>query len=191
MRSNPSSVAPGAATAAHWSASVRFFHWLIAALIVTQFALGWLAAGWRLSPTKIDLFVWHKSTGMLILALVVLRLLNRLTKPAPVLPEGMPAWERTAAHASHVLLYIVMFAMPLTGWVINSAAGVPFRIFWQVPLPSLIGPDKQTADLAALAHLGLGFVFVTLLIVHIGAALRHHFVKRDDVLTRMLRSKTH
>lgn len=156
-----------------------------------QFILGWLAASWRLSPTKINLFVWHKSIGMLILALVVLRLLNRLAKPTPALPAGMPAWERTAARASHALLYVLMVAMPLTGWIINSAAGVPFRIFWQVPLPALLAPDKGTADLAALAHFCLGIAFVTLLILHIGAALRHHFVKRNDVLTRMMHARPH
>ena len=165
------------------------FHWVIAALIFTQYILGWLAASWRLSPTKINLFVWHKSIGILILVLVVLRLLNRLTKPTPALPSDMPAWERTAARASHILLYVLMIAMPLTGWIINSAAGVPFRVFWQVPLPALLAPDKETADLAALVHFSLGIVFVALLVLHIGAALRHHFVKHNDVLIRMLHAR--
>jgi cytochrome b561 len=192
MRSDPqSALSKEAMAAAPWSASIRFFHWLIAALIFTQFVLGWLAASWRLSPTKINLFVWHKSIGMLILVLVILRLLNRLTKPTPELPAGMPGWERAAARASHALLYVVMIAMPLTGWVINSAAGVPFRIFWQVPLPALLAPDKHTADVAALAHFSLGVVLVALLVLHIGAALRHHFIKHNDVLTRMIHARRH
>src|SRR5437868_11460438 len=95
-----------------WNGVVKFLHWLIALLIFTQFALGWLAATWRLSPTKLDLFVWHKSIGMLVLTLVVLRLVWRLATPAPPLPAGMPAWERAAAHTSHGLLYLVMLGMP-------------------------------------------------------------------------------
>ncbi len=173
-------------TDSSWGAPAKLFHWLIAALIFAQFGLGCLAAGWRPSPLKLNLFVWHKSLGMLVLALVVLRLLWRLVNPTPALPADTPAWERAAARASHALLYVIMLAMPLIGWVISSASGVPFRIFWQVPLPALVAVDRHTAELAALAHFWLGLVFVALLVAHIGAALRHHFVKRNDVLVRML-----
>ena len=190
MRTPLSSAPSGnAKTDAAWSASIRLFHWLVAALIFIQFALGWLAVGWALSPTKINLFVWHKSVGMLILALVVARLLNRLARLTPPLPADTPAWERAAARWSHTLLYVLMVAMPLTGWAINSAAGIPFRIFWQLPLPALMAPDKHTADIVALVHFALGIAFVALLILHIGAALRHHFVKRNNVLRRMLPSR--
>lgn len=174
-------------TDSSWGAPAKLLHWVIAALIAAQFALGWLAAGWRLSPLKLNLFVWHKSLGMLVLALVVLRLLWRLANPTtPALPADTPAWERAAARLSHALLYVIMLAMPLIGWVISSASGVPFRIFWRIPLPALVAVDKQTADLASLAHFWLGMVFAALLVVHVFAALRHHFVKRNDVLTRML-----
>lgn len=169
-----------------WNGVVKFLHWLIALLIFTQFALGWLAATWRLSPTKIDLFVWHKSIGMLVLTLVVLRLVWRLATPAPPLPAGMPAWERAAARTSHVLLYLVMLGMPLAGWVITSASGVPFKIFWRLPLPSITAVDKQVADVASTVHFSLGVLLALLLLVHIGAALRHHFIQRDNVLIRML-----
>lgn len=169
-----------------WGAPAKLFHWLVAALIFTQFGLGWLAASWRLSPTKLNLFVWHKSTGMVILALVLVRLLWRLANPTPALPADTPAWERAAARVSHALLYVVMIAMPLTGWINNSAAGIPFRIFRQIPLPALVAPDKHMAELAALAHFSLFLAFAALLVLHIGAALRHHFVKRNNVLTRML-----
>lgn len=178
----PSSPSPALA----WNAAAKSFHWGIAALILLQFVLGWLAASWRLSPTKLDLFVWHKSIGMLILALVVLRLLNRLATRAPALPAGMPAWERAAAHASHVLLYGLMLALPLSGWIVSAAAGVPFRIFWRLPLPAIVGPDRQTAEFAAAVHFALGVALVALLVLHIGAALRHHFAQRDEVLSRML-----
>jgi cytochrome b561 len=169
-----------------WGAPAKLFHWLVAVLIFVQFGLGWLATGWRLSPAKLNLFVWHKSIGMVILALVLVRLLWRLANPTPALPADTPPWERAAARLTHALLYVIMIALPLTGWIHNSAAGVPFSIFWRIPLPALGSPDKHTAELAALAHLSLVVVFAVLLVLHIGAALRHHFVKRDNVLTRML-----
>jgi cytochrome b561 len=171
---------------ASWNAVAKFLHWLIALLIFTQFALGWLATGWHLSPTKLELFVWHKSTGILILLLVLVRVAWRLSHPAPALPLDMPRWERAAAHVSHALLYAVMIAMPLVGWVISSAAGVPFSVYWRIPLPAIVAADKHIADLASVAHFSLGILLIALLVLHIGAALRHHFVKRDDVLARML-----
>ena len=173
-------------TADSWGAPAKFFHWVMAALILAQIALGLTAASWRLSPTKLELFFWHKSTGMLILLLVALRLLWRLANPAPALPSGMPAWERAAARASHLLLYALMIALPIAGWIVNSASNVPFRIFWLIPLPAIVAPDEPTADLVALVHGGLFVLLALVLVAHTGAALRHHFVKRNTVLVRML-----
>jgi cytochrome b561 len=169
-----------------WGAPAKLFHWVMAALILVQITLGVTAANWRLSPAKLELFFWHKSTGMLIFALVALRLLWRLANPTPALPSGMAAWERAAARTSHLLLYALMVALPVTGWIINSASNVPFRIFWLIPLPAIVAPDKPTADLAALVHGGLFALLALVLVAHIGAALRHHFVQRNTVLTRML-----
>lgn len=177
---------PMPSSSSHWSAIAKFLHWTVAALIAVQLVLGWMAASWRLSPTKLELFVWHKSTGMLVLLLVVLRLAWRLTHAAPALPAGMPRWERTAASASHVLLYAAMLALPLSGWVINSAAGVPFSIYWLVPLPSIAPVDRALANTAALVHFALVILLLVLVATHVGAALRHHFIQRDDVLVRML-----
>lgn len=172
-----------------WGSPAKLFHWAIAALILAQIVLGVTAASWRLSPTKLNLFFWHKSTGMLILLLVALRLLWRLANRAPALPEGMPAWERAAAQLSHGLLYVLMIALPATGWIVNSASNIPFRIFWLIPLPAIVAPDKATADLVALVHGGLVALLALVLVAHIGAALRHHFVKRNTVLVRMLPGK--
>src|SRR6267143_1555725 len=177
-------------TADSWGAPAKLFHWVMAALILAQIALGLMAANWRLSPTKIELFFWHKSTGMLILALVGLRILWRLANPTPELPADMAGWERAAARLSHLLLYALMIALPVTGWIVNSASNVPFRIFWLIPLPAIVAPDERTADLAALVHGGLAALLALVLVAHVGAALRHHYVKRDTVLTRMLPWKT-
>jgi cytochrome b561 len=128
--------------------------------------------------------------GMLVLTLVVLRLVWRLATPAPPLPATMPAWERIAARVSHALLYLVMLGMPLSGWVISSASGVPFKIFRRIALPPITAADKHVAELAALVHFSLGVLLAAILIVHIGAALRHHFIQRDNVLIRMLPTRT-
>ena len=173
-------------TADSWGTPAKLFHWVMAGLILAQIALGLMAASWRVSPAKLELFFWHKSTGMLILALVALRLLWRLANPAPMLPPGMAAWERAAARLSHLLLYALMIALPVTGWIVNSASHVPFRIFWLIPLPAIVAPDEPTADLAALVHGGLAALLALALVAHVGAALRHHFVKRNTVLIRML-----
>jgi len=173
-----------------WGAPAKLFHWGIAALIAAQIALGLLAAGWRLSPTKIELFFWHKSTGMLILLLIALRLAWRLANRTPELPSGTPAWERAAARSSHALLYVLMAAMPLTGWIVNSASNIPLRIFWTIPLPAIVAPDKAVADAFALVHRALFVLLALVLVAHIAAALRHHFVKRNAVLERMLPWRT-
>src|SRR5262245_58049049 len=169
-----------------WGSVAKSFHWIVAALIFTQFALGWIAEEWPRSPTKVDLFVWHKSTGMLILLLVVLRLCWRMINRTPALPGDMTRLERLAASASHALLYLLIIAMPLSGWVINSAANFPLKLFWLVPLPNIVAPSKAVQKLAEGVHETLFFTLAVILTVHIAAAFRHHFVKHDDVLTRML-----
>ena len=173
-------------TADDWGAPAKFFHWTVALLVVVQVGLGFAAALWRLSPLKLDLFVWHKSVGILILALMLARLVWRLANRAPALPPQTPAWERHAAHASHGLLYALAIALPLSGWVINSAAAVPFSVFWLLPLPPIVAPDEGLEELAKLAHFWLLVALCVVLAVHIGAALRHHLVKHDAVLLRML-----
>jgi len=173
-------------TADAWGAPAKFFHWTVALLIVAQIALGVTAVAWRISPLKLELFVWHKSIGMLILVLMLARLAWRLAGRAPELPPRTPRWERHAAHASHILLYVLAVALPLSGWMINSAAAVPFSVFWLVPLPAIVAPDEHLEDLAKLVHFSLLVALCLVLAVHIGAALRHHLIKRNDVLLRML-----
>lgn len=156
------------------------------ALIVVQVSLGWTAVSWHLSPTKLNLFTWHKSTGMLLLLLAIVRIGWRLTNSPPCSPAGVPGWERTTGVVSHVALYVLIVAIPMSGWVINSAANIPLNVFWLFPLPDITAPSKPLADFAARVHFGLYVTVSGLLCLHIGAALRHHFIRRNDVLTRML-----
>ncbi len=169
-----------------WGWPARWLHWGMAVLIPLTMGLGWLAAGWRLSPTKLDLFVWHKSLGLSLLALTVVRLLWRWSQPVPRLPRETPSWQRRAAAANQLALYLLMLLMPLSGWVINSAANVPFKWFWWLPVPELVGPDPGLRDRAQWVHLTLFWLFSGLLVVHLGAALHHHWGRRDGVLDRML-----
>jgi len=173
-------------TSTAWGSIAKSFHWIIATLILTQFALGWTAEAWHRSPTKVDLFVWHKSIGILILTLVVLRVAWRLAGRVPELPADMSRLERRLAAASHALLYVIMVAMPVSGWIINSAANFPLKIFWLVPLPDITPPSKSIQEIAETVHLTFFWSLAALLGLHVAAALRHHFVKHDDVLLRML-----
>jgi cytochrome b561 len=173
-------------TSQAWGAPARLLHWAIAALVLVEFPLGLVAAGWKLSPTKLDLFVWHKSLGMLILALMAVRVAWRLGNVAPSPPIGMPPRERLAARLGHLLLYLLLILLPVSGWVVSAAANVPFRIFRAIPVPAIVEPDPVLATRAASVHAALGVLLVLLLVVHVAAALRHHFVDRDDVLARML-----
>lgn len=173
-------------TAHTWGSAAKCLHWTVAALVLVQIVLGWWAVTVPLSPLKLDLFVWHKSFGMLVLALTVVRVGWRLANPAPALPPALPAWERLAARAVHALIHSMLIAMALSGWVVSSAANVPFRIFWLIPLPRIVPPDRAVAELFADVHLLLVVALALLLLLHVGAAIRHHVVLRDDVLARML-----
>ncbi|KJS08587.1 MAG: hypothetical protein VR73_05155 [Gammaproteobacteria bacterium BRH_c0] len=173
-------------TGESWGSVSKTFHWLMALLIIVQCVLGWLAVTYPLSPAKLELFLWHKSLGILLLGLVVLRLVWRIATPVPTPLFGGQRWEPAAASATHWLLYLLMIALPLSGWVINSAANMPFSVFRLFPLPHIVTPDRELRALAETLHLALFWLLAGLLILHIGAALRHHFVRCNAVLTRML-----
>ena len=169
-----------------WGSVARLLHWTMLVLIVVQVSLGWAAETWRLSPTKLNLFIWHKSTGILLLLLAVIRIGWRMANPPPSSPDDLPAWERATGAVSHVTLYVLIVAIPLSGWVINSAANIPLNVFWLIPLPDITAPSKPLAELAARVHFSLYVTLSVVLCLHIGAALRHHFIRRNDVLKRML-----
>ena len=161
-------------------------HWLIALAIVTNFALGLTMADMSLSPQKLKFFSWHKWVGVTIFLLVCLRLLWRLGHAAPALPDGMPAWQKTLAHLSHVLLYVFMFVIPLSGWLYSSAAGKTVVYLGVVPLPDLLQADKDLAAILKEVHEYLNFILAGFVALHVAAAWKHHLVDRDDVMARML-----
>ena len=140
----------------------------------------------QLSPAKLKLYSWHKWIGVSIFLLVVLRALWRLTHPVPSVPVATPRWQRVAAVATHLLLYLLLIVIPLSGWLMSSALGVQTVYLGVLPLPDLLGKDKALGEQLKLVHETLNWTLAVLVAVHIAAALRHHFVDRDDVLHRMV-----
>ena len=169
-----------------WGTVAKSFHWIVALLILGQFALGKIAEGMKLSPAKLDLFVWHKSVGVTVLLLVVLRLAWRFADPPPAPPANTPAWETKLAVAGHYLLYVLMFAVPISGWWVSDASRVPFKAYFAVPMPDLIETNRSVQEIAEGAHEILVMTLVTIAIGHVVAALRHHFWLKDGVMRRML-----
>ncbi len=159
-------------------------HWLIAFLIIGAFPLGLYMHDLPLSPTKLKLFSYHKWIGITVLLSAVGRLAWLLTHPAPVM-LNMPQWQEILAHAIHRLLYLLLFAIPLSGWLMSSAKGFQTVYFGVLPLPDLIGKDKGLGELLQSVHQVLSFTLLGLLAAHVAGALKHHFVERDDTLRRM------
>ena len=170
-----------------WGALVRAFHWLIAALIIAQGVIGLSMVQMGLTPAKVRVFALHKSIGLTILALVLLRIAWRLTEKRPADPPAMPRWQVRAARGVHLALYLLILAIPLSGWWFNSAANAPLVWFGWFDVPSLTrGLDPVWKPRALLLHQSLFWILVALLVLHVGAALWHHFRQRDNVLRRMI-----
>lgn len=169
-----------------WGVIAQLLHWLIALAIIGQMTLGWIMVSWKLSPTKFELYAVHKSLGITLLALVLLRLVWRLVNVTPEAPAASPRWEARAALASHTLLYLLLIAMPVTGYLINSASNFPLMVWGVVPVPNVTGESESLQIVTEYVHLTMFWVLATLVLVHVAAALRHHWVLKDTVLRRML-----
>ena len=161
-------------------------HWLIAFAIVGSFSLGLYMHELPLSPQKLKFYSWHKWAGVTIFLCVVLRLGWRLAHRPPELPAAMPAWQRSVAAATHVLLYLLMFTVPLSGWLMSSAKGFQTVWFGVLPLPDLLQKDADLGDLLQQIHMLLNYCMAALVAAHLGAALKHHFIDRDEVLAHMI-----
>lgn len=170
----------------HYTSTAKFLHWLMAILLFGLLALGFYMHDLPLSPDKLKLYSWHKWAGVTAFLLVGFRLLWRVTHRPPALPDSMPKIMQFAAHAGHLALYGLMLAIPLSGWLMSSAKGFQTVWFGVLPIPDLLEKNKEVGDLLALVHQSLNLLFVVVLLGHIGAALKHHFIDKDDILTRIL-----
>jgi len=160
-------------------------HWLMAVMILCLLALGIYMSELPLSPQKLTLYSWHKWFGVTVFLLAWLRLAWRVTHRPPALPETLSAPMRLAAHAGHAALYGLMIAIPLTGWLMSSAKGFQTVWFGVLPIPDLLGRDRELGDLLQQVHKLLNLLLMLTLAGHVLAALWHHFVLKDDTLRRM------
>lgn len=161
------------------------FHWLMALIIIANFALGVTMSDMPRSPEKLQFVSWHKWAGITLLGLVALRFLWRaFAERPPLLPTAV--WQRRVAKLTHFLLYVLMFAIPISGWLMSSAGGFPVVYLGLFQLPDLVAKDKQLFDLLKEVHEILNYTLLGLVILHVLAVLKHQFIDRDATLARMV-----
>jgi cytochrome b561 len=171
-----------------FGAVTKTFHWGMALLVISVFSIGWYMDFLPLGMEKLEWISRHKSLGITVLALVILRVIWRHSEPTPK-ELGVLRIERQAAKAGHMGLYLLMFAMPLTGWTMSSAANFPVSVFGLFTLPNLVSPSQELFDTLRIVHWALSWTIAALVGVHILAALKHHLWDRDATLRRMLPGK--
>jgi len=170
-----------------YTKTAMLLHWLVALLIIAAFSLGVTMTNMHgLSPAKLQYYSWHKWIGCTVFGLACLRLLWRLTHPAPPYPYAMSKWQQSAASALHGLLYLLIFAIPLSGYFYSLAAGIPVVYLGVVPLPVFIDPNPEWKPILKSIHYVLNVILLGGFCLHVLAALKHHFIDRDDILKRML-----
>jgi len=182
--------------AVRYNAVAMIIHWLTAATVIGLLIVGNIMADLPNSdPNKLDLFNWHKSFGVTVLLLTLIRFAWRLTHKPPALPEHMPAWEQRAAHAAHWLFYLLLLAVPLLGWamVSSSPRNIPtvlFNTFDWPHIPMLADMDRENKkvmrEVFENLHAAAAYTMAALVVLHVGAALRHQFVLKDKTIQRML-----
>lgn len=172
-------------TQTRYGAGARALHWLMALMLAGSFSLGLYMADLPVSPLRLKLFSYHKWLGVLAFGVVALRLAWRRAHPPPPLPASMPPWEKHAAGISHRLLYLLLFAAPLSGWLMSSAKGFQTVLFGVLPIPDAIPKNPPLGEALDAVHVALVWMLLGLIGLHAAAALKHHFFDRDDVLARM------
>jgi cytochrome b561 len=162
-------------------------HWIIAFLVIAAFGLGLIMTSMPgFTPTKLKYFSWHKWLGVTVFIFAVLRVLWRMTHPAPPLIATIPRLQQFVAQVVHVLLYLLIFAAPLSGYLYSTAAGFQVVYLGIIPLPMLINANPELAATLMSVHEILVWSMAALVGLHALGALKHHFVDRDGTLARML-----
>jgi cytochrome b561 len=172
-----------------YGAVAQLLHWTTALLLVGLFCVGFYMVDLKVSPQRLQLFSYHKWAGVTVFLLVALRLAWRLAHRPPQLPP-MPEWERRTAEITHRLLYLLLFAVPLSGWLMSSAKGFQTVWFGKLPLPDLLAKNPPLGEALEYVHYWLNKMLLGLAGLHIAAALKHYFVDHDHVLQRMLPSRS-
>ncbi len=168
----------------HYTRPAVAFHWLLALMIVSSFGVGLYMADLKFSPLQLKLYNWHKWAGVTILLLSALRLGWRLMH-SPPRDLCAPAWQLRASHLTHGAMYLLFFVVPLVGWAYSSAAGFSIVWFGVLPLPDFVPRDKALAEAIKPWHGWLAWTLASLVVLHVAAAMKHHFLDRDGLLRRM------
>ena len=169
-----------------YTRTAMVLHWLMAVLLIGLLALGFYMHDLPLSPEKLQLYSWHKWAGVTAFLLALVRLTWRMTHTPPALPDAMPRLMKIVAHAGHYTLYLLMIAIPLSGWLMSSAKGFQTVWFGVLPIPDLLEKNQELGGWLQQIHMLLNLLFMLTLLGHIGAGLKHHLIDKDDILTRML-----
>jgi cytochrome b561 len=174
------------AAAPGYTPIARLLHWTVAVLVLLMIPLGIVIANEWGGPAQQFLYNLHKSIGATLIPLVVIRLLYRIAHPAPPLPSDIPAIQRFAAHATHWALYVLILVQPLVGYIMTSSYPAPVPFFGLFNLPSIWPEDRALSERLSVVHLYIGLAIAVVATTHIGAALYHHFVRKDRILMRMI-----
>ena len=173
-------------TADRWGPVSQLLHWSIAALVIAIATIGLLMGDLPNTPRKIEVYALHKSLGLTLFALVLIRLAWRVYAGAPRPALDQPLWQRRLAALTHATLYTLLLAMPLTGWLLNAWGGYPLQWFGLFNLPRLFTRDQDLHELAGSLHEAGFWLLLVLVLMHVGAALYHHLFLHDTTLARML-----
>lgn len=170
----------------HFGIIAITFHWVMALLLIGMVAIGLYMTSLPNNMLKLKLYGWHKEFGFLVLMLAALRIIWRLKNILPTY-DSLTTFEYYAARMVHWLFYVFMFALPITGWIITSAAGLPVSFFGIFLIPTLMGPNPETMTIFANIHEWLAYGLIIIFSLHVLAALKHHFINKDDILKRMIK----
>lgn len=169
-----------------YKAPARYLHWIVAVLVISTFPVGVLMVdGGFERPVQDTLYIYHKNMGVVILLLVLLRLLYRAMNPPPPLPAHITGIQRLAAEGTHILLYVLLLVMTVSGYVRVKAGGFPIEYLDALGVPSLVPLSKPLEETAKAIHGTARFALALLILAHIGAAVFHGVVKKDGVFSRM------
>jgi cytochrome b561 len=170
-----------------YTKTAMLLHWLTALLIIAAFFLGLVMVDIHgITPTKLKYYSWHKWLGVTVLAVACLRVLWRKANKPPAALASIPAWQHKVADAMHYLLYFLIFAVPLSGYLYTTAAGVPVVYLGLFQIPALFEPNTELKPILKTVHYVLTMTMAASVVAHALAALKHHFIDRDATLKRML-----
>jgi len=161
-------------------------HWIIAIIVIGMLTLGIYMSDLPNSLYKLKLYGWHKEWGFVVLFLITLRIIWKMRNVSPSLTAPIPYWQIVIAKLTHWMFYLILFVMPITGWIITSSANLPVSFFGFFVIPVITSRSKNVQHLFANIHSWVAYILIALIVLHILAALKHAFIDKDDILKRML-----